>query len=417
MKAHILSTGDEILLGDITDTNTRFLCSKLKEMGIDVQRLSSVGDDQVQIADILTLASKEADLCFITGGLGPTKDDVTAQACAKAAGVELELDQTALETMKTYFSTKNYIWTQENTKQAMLPKGADVLENDCGTAPGFHLAIGKCQFFFMPGPPFEMNPMFENKVKPILIDQYGLQKEILIERITVFMLPESLLGALLDGFEISFPDFILGYRFSFPTIEVKIRFTGNLKDREQAVIKIQQAKSWVLGRLGDKVVSLTGQSIVQEVADLLQTHKKTVAVAESCTGGLISDFITNVPGSSDFFLFSAITYSNQAKEMVLGVNQATLIKYGAVHEKTALEMAIGVKDKCGADYSISTTGIAGPGGGTQVKPVGMVCIGLTGPGIEKAKTVVFKLDDREKNKRMFAMTALEWLRQELVKLG
>lgn len=413
MIAHILSTGDEILLGDIQDTNTQFICRKLKELGVDVQQLASLCDDTEKIAAMLKTSSEHADICIVTGGLGPTKDDVTAQACALASGCGLKLNQQALETMKDYFKQRGFIWTIENEKQAMLPAGSNILQNDNGTAPGFYLKINRCILFFMPGPPSEMHPMFMNKVKPVLAKAFDLDEELLIERLRVFMLPESKLGVMLDGFEDKFIDFKLGFRFSFPTIEVKIRYSGKIKNKAKAVESMSEAKKWVLKKLGSKVVSETGASIVEEVARLLTEQKKTLAVAESCTGGLISNMITNVSGSSDFFLFSGVTYSNEAKQEILNVQEQTLIDKGAVHESTALEMAEGARKRVNADYAISTTGIAGPTGGTEEKPVGMVCIGLAGPGISKAKTVVFKLDNRGKNKMMFAMTALEWLRQHL----
>lgn len=416
MIGHILSTGDEILLGDIQDTNSRFLSRNLKELGVDVHQIISVPDSSEKIADTIKKISKEADICMVTGGLGPTKDDVTAQACAMASGIDIELNDQALETMKAYFEKRGFIWTLENRKQAMLPSGAKVLVNNYGTAPGFYLKIQKCIFFFMPGPPSEMHPMFMKQVKPVLDESFDLGGELLIERLRVFMLPESKLGVMLDGFEEQFADFKLGFRFSFPTIEVKIRYSGKAEINDDVHENMEKAKEWVLGRLGTKVVSITGASIVQEVARLLTEQHKTLAIAESCTGGLISNMVTNVAGSSDFFLFSGVTYSNDAKEKVLGVKLQTLIDNGAVHELTALEMAEGARTIVNADYAISTTGIAGPTGGTDEKPVGMVCIGLSGPGISKAKTVVFKLDDREKNKIIFANTALNWLRKHLAEI-
>jgi len=228
------------------------------------------------------------------------------------------------------------------------------------------------------------------------------------------MLGESKLGKILDPFENVFPDFRLGIRVSFPTIEVKIRFGRQPDDRQKAAESIQKAKQWVFDQLGEKVVSKTGLSLAGEVALLLTGQKKTLAVAESCTGGLISHLITDVPGASDYFLFSGITYSNAAKKDILGVKEQTLVVFGAVHEQTACEMAAGALKKAGADVAVSTTGIAGPTGGTGQKPVGMVCIGLATKDGASAKTFVFRFKDREKNKRMFAMSALEVLRKHLV---
>lgn len=417
MIARIISTGDEILLGDIIDTNSAFLCRVLRETGINVDKTICVGDDPDHICQAIQDTSIRADICLVTGGLGPTKDDLTALACARAANVPTELNEQAFEAMKVYFKKRGFELTLENEKQAMLPKGSKILINSNGTAPGFYVKINQCLFFFLPGPPSEMKPMFEHQVKPVLLKKYNLKHDIIVERLTVFMLKESLLGVMLDGFENLFPDMRLGIRVSFPTIEVKMRFGEQSAKIEKARSRMAAAKKWVLEQLGKKVVSETGKSIVEEVATLLSQQQKTLAVAESCTGGLISNLITDLSGSSDYFLFSAVTYSNEAKMAILNVNQATLIEHGAVHELTAREMAIGARDKVGADFAISTTGIAGPSGGTKEKPVGMVCIGLAGKDFSMVKTFVFKIEDRNKNKRMFAMSALEMLRQHLVSLN
>ncbi|MFH2061019.1 MAG: competence/damage-inducible protein A [Pseudomonadota bacterium] len=414
MIAHIISTGDEILLGDIIDTNSSFLCQVLRETGVQVHKIICVGDDPDHICQAIQDVSTHADICLMTGGLGPTKDDLTALACTRAAKVSLEQNKSAFEAMTVYFKKRGLKLTLENEKQAMLPKGSKILINSNGTAPGFYMKINQCLFFFLPGPPSEMKPMFENQVKPVLLKEFNLKHDLIVERVTVFMLKESMLGVMLDKFETLFPDMILGIRVSFPTIEVKMRFAEQPIKIDKAISKMAIAKKWVLGQLGKKVVSETGKSIVKEVAALLTKQKKTLAVAESCTGGLISNLITDMSGSSDYFLFSAVTYSNEAKVAVLNVKESTLIKYGAVHEQTAREMAQGAREKIGADIAISTTGIAGPTGGTKEKPVGMVCIGLAGQGFSTAKTFVFNIDDRDKNKKIFAMSALEMLRQHLV---
>ncbi len=414
MIAHIISTGDEILLGDIIDTNSAFLCRALKEAGVMVQKTLCVGDDPRHITQAIQETSKCADICMVTGGLGPTKDDLTARACADAAGVTLVMDSAAFESMKEYFIFRGFELTRENEKQAMLPEGSRVMINRKGTAPGFHIKINQCVFFFLPGPPSEMTAMFADQVRPVLEKKFDLKKDLIVERLTVFMLKESLLGVMLDKFEQLFPGMQLGIRVSFPAIEVKLRFLVACKDRIKARSDMAKAKKWVLDQLGDKVVSKTGNSLVQEVASLLTEHKKTLAIAESCTGGLISNMLTDISGSSDYFMFSGVTYSNAAKTAVLNVSPKTLTDYGAVSEQTAREMAIGARQQGGADIAISTTGIAGPTGGTDQKPVGMVCIGIAAKNFLTAKTFVFKLNDRDKNKKMFAATALEMLRKHLV---
>ncbi|MBU8910645.1 MAG: CinA family nicotinamide mononucleotide deamidase-related protein [Desulfobacterales bacterium] len=414
MIAHILSTGDEVLLGDIVDTNSAFLCKALKDMGVEVQKIMAVGDDVELIASIIGDISLKADICLITGGLGPTRDDVTALACSKASGHRLELNQDALVSMKSYFKKRGFVLTKDNEKQAMLPAGSRMLVNHNGTAPGFYIKINQCRFFFMPGVPSEMKIMFEKEIKQVLMNEFNLSDDILIERLTVFGLPESRVGALLKGFKTKFPEMRLGFRADFPVIEVKIILTDSDKDNKKARSDIETAKQWAIGQLENKVVSIQGLSIAQEIGRLLTKEKKTLAIAESCTGGLISNMVTDVAGSSDYFLFSGITYSNDAKMNILNVQKKTIIDFGAVHEQTALEMAQGARLRAGADFAISTTGIAGPGGGTEEKPVGMVCIGLSGPTVSMAKTYWFSFGDRVRNKKMFAMMALELLRRHLV---
>ncbi|MBU0971726.1 MAG: competence/damage-inducible protein A [Proteobacteria bacterium] len=414
MIAEIVSTGDEVLLGDILDTNSRFLCEQLKLMGVRVRQITAVGDEVADIGTTLEKIARRADVCLVTGGLGPTLDDVTALACARASGEKMVLNPRALETMTAYFKKRGFELTRENKKQAMLPASANVLVNLNGTAPGFFMFWDQCWFFFMPGVPSEMKPMFEGGVKPRLLDIFGLKTKIFIERLTLFGLPESRAGVLLQGFENNFPDMRLGFRAHFPFIEVKILYTGESNTIESLEKKMTDAREWVVLRLENKVVSLTGQSLEQEVGLLLKEKNHTLAIAESCTGGLVSNLVTDVPGSSDYFLFSAITYSNGAKETILKVNKKSLEAHGAVHEQTALEMARGVKKVSDADWGISTTGIAGPSGGTPDKPVGTVCIGIAGPGIETAKRYTFNFGTRAENKKMFAAAALEVLRRHLM---
>ncbi len=414
MIAHILSTGDEVLLGDIIDTNSGFLCQGLKDMGIEVQKIMAVGDDVEAIATVIQEISRNADICLVTGGLGPTRDDLTALACSRASGQRLELNPQALASMQSYFAKRGFVLNKDNEKQAMLPETSRVLINHNGTAPGFYMKINNCLFYFMPGVPSEMKIMFEKEIKQLLADEFSLNDDILIERFTVFGLPESRVGVLLKGFKIKFPRMRLGFRADFPVIEIKIILINYDKDPNKTLSDMAEAKQWAIDQLENKVVSEKGLSIAQELGQLLTKEKKTLAIAESCTGGLIANMVTDVAGSSDYFLFSGITYSNDAKINILNVQEKTIVEYGAVHEKTALEMAQGARLKAGADFAISTTGIAGPGGGTEEKPVGMVCIGLAGPSVSMAKTYQFSYGDRLRNKKMFAMMALELLRRHLV---
>ena len=439
MIAEILSTGDEVMLGDLVDTNSAYLCDRLKQLGIVVSQITARGDDIEAVKETVLQISRRAGICLITGGLGPTSDDITAQACARAAGQPLKVHPRAYDTMKSYFDRRGFVLTPENKKQAMLPAAAGVLENTCGTAPGFFFHLNQCLFFCMPGVPSEMRQMMETQVVPHITKVFSLTPNLYIRRLTVFGLAESRVGASLQEFNSLFPHIRLGFRASFPTIEVKLVFdaTGfcpeNQKifdssiqfdstiqgekdldaEKNDPLAYFEKAGRWVVRQLGEKVVSLTGLSLEAEVGRLLKQRGQTLAVAESCTGGLISHLITEVPGSSEYLLLSAVTYANAAKIKVLGVSSETLAAHGAVHETTALEMAQGARQVSGANWAVSTTGIAGPGGGPTRKKVGTVCIGLAGPGGAHARQYHFTFDDRGRNKKIFAAMALEVLRRQL----
>ncbi len=415
MITEILSTGDEVRSGAIADSNAAYIAQKIEgEAGLSVSRHSCVGDDLKDIADILKEIGARADIALVTGGLGPTGDDLTAEAAALAAGVNLKLNDTALSQMEAFFKMRKYTLNPSNRKQAVLPEGAEVLYNPVGTAPGFALKIGRCLFFFMPGVPSEMKRMLSDRVMPKIAELQGKQRHFcVVKTISTFGMPESAVGERLAGLAEAVPDIRLGLRAVFPEIQVKLYVEGD----SQSLIdsRIEKAVQWVLQQMGDKVFSLDGSSMEAVIGSLLKQKKATLAIAESCTGGLISHRITDVAGSSDYFLFSGVTYSNEAKIKVLGVSPETLRQYGAVHEETAKEMALGVKRLTGSAYGLSTSGIAGPGGGTDEKPVGTVCIGIATPGEVFARKFHFFFGIREMNKTIFAVTAMELLRRELLK--
>ncbi len=410
MIAEIISTGDEILLGDIVDTNSAFLCAGLTRENIRVSGIQTVLDDVEEISRALIRAAERADICILTGGLGPTADDLTPAACARACGKPLVLNPLALSSMTSYMKEKGYALGPENEKQAMLPSPAEVMVNQWGTAPGFYLPIGKCLCFFLPGVPGEMKPMFETCVLPriraLVLERGGKRQKI--HRFTVFGFGESGSARLVKDFPDRFPDICLGFRAAFPCVELRLMAAHDNPG-------LARAKKLIQERFGKNIVSEQGLSMEAQVGKLLEQKGQTLALAESCTGGLVSNWLTNVPGSSGYFLLGAVTYANQAKESVLGVSPATLETHGAVHEQTALEMALGAKKAAKAHWGLSTTGIAGPGGGTEQKPVGTVCIGLAGPdGLALSVRHEFHFADRFQNKQMFAASALDLLRKNLL---
>ncbi len=413
MIAEILTTGDEIRSGALVDSNSAYIAQKLEETGIEVGRHSSIGDDPAEIVIILKEISQRSDIAVVTGGLGPTDDDLTSAAAARAADVVMGFDSRALASVENFFKARNRPLTDAHKKQAMLPAGAQCLNNPVGTAPGFHLRIERCDFFFLPCVPFEMRRMLADQViariKKLQGPDAGIRR---VKTLSTFGLTESATGEHLAGFDQRFPQIKLGFRAKFPEIQVK--FYAHGIDEEGLRAELEEAARWVHRKLGDKVISDTGESMEKVVGNLLRQKNALVAIAESCTGGLIADLLTNVPGSSDYFVFSAVTYSNQLKMKILDVTARTLDRYGAVSEQTAKEMARGVQQVSGATYGLSVSGIAGPGGATEDKPVGTVCIGLADADSVNGYRFNFTFDNRWMNKRVFATAALDLLRRQLL---
>jgi len=413
MIAEILSTGDEIRSGALIDSNSAYIAQRLEEIGFPVLRHTSVGDDVDIIVSTLKEIGSRSDIAVVTGGLGPTTDDLTAEAAAKAAGVELKLDEVALSSIERFFKRLNRPMSETNRKQAMLPEGSERLDNPIGTAPGFMLKVDRCHFFFLPGVPAEMILMLSDKVLPRLVKLRGIdQSYFLVKTISTFGLPESTTGEKIADLTSAFPDIKLGLRAKFPEIQIKLYVNGD--DENKLNDLVEKATEWVLEQIGNRVFATDGSAMEEIIGRLIKEKKATLAIGESCTGGLISHWLTNVPGSSDYFLFSGVAYSNEAKINVLGVSRETLERYGAVHEETVKEMAEGARRLSGATYGIATSGIAGPDGGTEDKPVGTVCIGIASPMGVEGRRFFFPFGERARNKQIFAMTALDLLRRKLL---
>lgn len=413
MIAEILSTGDEIRSGAILDSNSAYISQKLEEAGLSVIRHNCVGDDIDSLVSVLKEIGSRSDVAVVTGGLGPTTDDLTAAAVAAAAQVELVLDENALSSIKDFYSSRNRRLPISSEKMAILPKGAEYLKNRVGSAPGFLLTIGRCRFFFLPGVPFEMRSMLSDQVLPQLEKLQGRNRDFfVVKTLSTFGLTESQTEERLAGFTAEFSEIKLGLRVNFPEIQIKLYFNG--KNRKHLDEIMAAAFKWILPKIGRNLFSTSGDSMAGVVGKLLFEQEATLAVAESCTGGLISHLLTNVAGSSDYFLFSGVTYSNESKIRVLGVSSATLQQYGAVHTEVVKEMAEGVRRVAGATYGLSTSGIAGPGGGTDDKPVGTVCIGLSTPKSSHGFQYNFSFPQRSMNKKIFAVKALDLLRRELL---
>jgi nicotinamide-nucleotide amidase len=293
-------------------------------------------------------------------------------------------------------------------EQALIPEKSLVLPNPLGTAPGFGLSLNGCLFFFLPGVPREMKRMAEDSLLPRIRSDFETRlRPVLTKRLTIFGLTESGISERLGEFQRLYPSVGLGYRFNFPRIQLGLSADQAQTSQEE----LDRAKRWVLKKLGTNVVSAADETLADVVGRLLREKGATLSLAESCTGGLLSRRITGVAGSSDYFSLSAVTYSNRSKMEILGVREATLQQHGAVHEETAVEMAEGIRRLAGSTFALSTTGVAGPGGGSPDKPVGTVCIGLASPEDSTSRRIQWDSGDRQANQSFFAECAMDLLRR------
>lgn len=415
MRAEILATGEEIRTGSLVDTNSAHIARRLEETGARVARIQAAGDDAAELAALIREIAGRAEIAVVTGGLGPTVDDLNAAAAAAAAGGALEPNPEALASITAFYRRRGRPVPETAHRQACLPAGAAALPNRVGTAPGFELTIGRCRFFFLPGVPSEMAVLLEEQVLPRVAALLGPGRPIRGKRtLACFGITESETDARLSGLATRFPAVRLGLRADFPVIEVTLYAEAD--GAEGLARGLAPAAAWAAERLGGCVFSDTGETMAAVVGRLLRERGATLAVAESCTGGLVAHWITEVPGSSDYFRLSAVVYANAAKRALLGVSAETLERLGAVAPETAREMAAGARRAAGADYAVATSGIAGPGGGSAEKPVGALCIGLAAPGGAWGRRYDFHAAERSMAKRLFAMKALDVLRRELLGL-
>ncbi|HHV93658.1 MAG TPA: competence/damage-inducible protein A [Firmicutes bacterium] len=414
MIAELIMVGTELLLGEVVDTNSAYLAQRLAELGVDLYYVNRVGDNRGRIAGLVKQAYQRADLVIISGGLGPTVDDLTKEAVADAFGLDLVLCPKALEEIEEYFRRLNRPMSENNKRQAYLPKGAVALSNPKGTAPGVLLELpdGKA-VIMLPGVPVELKAIMEDAVIPYIRRKLGEKnRAVIYSKVLRFHgLGESAIDDIIQD--------ILAAQTN-PTIapyagggEVRLRITAKAVDEEEALRLIEPVEKQLLERLGPYFYGYGDEGLETVVARLLLAQKKTVAVAESCTGGLISHKLTNVPGSSGYYMQGAVTYSNAAKTAVLGVDPELLAQFGAVSRQVAKAMAEGVRQWAGTDIGLSVTGIAGPGGGSPAKPVGLVYFGISYPGGTNTFRRQFA-GDRLLVKERAALAALDILRRYLL---
>lgn len=409
MKLEILTIGDEILSGNIVDTNFAWLGDRLWTAGIELHWHTTVGDEPEEISQALLASVGRSQAVIVTGGLGPTTDDITIEVAAQAFGLPLVLNLQALEAIKERFGKIGREMTPNNKKQAMLPDGSEALSNKVGTAPGCHLVFKKTHFFFLPGVPREMKQQFDDSVFPALLRLDPTKVQFRQKILRCFGLPEATIGQKLDGMDLTGVD--LAYRVSFPEILLKISARGG--DVAGLEKRIQEVEGEIRTRLGDVVYGEGGEGLAAVVGQLLTKRRETLSVAESCTGGLLASLITDVPGSSRYFERGVVTYSNQSKTELINVPESLIKTFGAVSSEVAVAMAKGVRRLAKTTYGLAITGIAGPEGGTPEKPVGTVHIALDSESGTEAREFHFPTN-REWFKLVAAFSALDLLRKRLL---
>jgi nicotinamide-nucleotide amidase len=410
--AEVITIGDEILYGQITDTNTQWISTELDKIGIKLIRKSSVGDQEKNILDILTESSQRADIIIMTGGLGPTKDDITKKTLCKFFDDVLVRNDHAFAFVKDFFEKRGREFTDINQQQALLPSKATYLFNKTGTAPGIWINENGKIFVSMPGVPHEMKYLMANEVIPRL--QSHFKTPVIYHKIIRTVgIGESFLAEKIETWEDALPGNIkLAYLPSFGQVRLRLTATGEDLSVLENQVQIEIDKVFPL--IANEIFSLENEDFEQAIGRQLNENNETLAIAESCTGGYVSHLITKVAGSSIYFMGSIIAYSYEAKVAFLGVKQETLDAEGAVSKQTVTEMAEGVRKKMGTTYGIATTGVAGPGGGTDEKPVGTIWIACAGPD----KTIATKLmmtQQRETNIQYGAYSVLNLLRKMINK--
>ena len=411
MIVELVSVGTELLLGNIVNTNTQFLAEQCAALGLSMYHQVTVGDNEERLAEVVRTALKRSDIVIFTGGLGPTEDDLTKEVCAKVMGLPLREDSHTKQRIEAYL--KNSIFKEipdNNWKQAMVPEGAIVLDNPNGTAPGLILESGNQAVILLPGPPSELYPLFKQQVYPYL---KKLQPEVIrSQMVKICGVGESQVeDQLLDLIDQQTNPTIATYA---KTGEVHLRVTARGKNEEEAKRLTKPVVKEIKNRFGEHVYSVREEETLEmAVVRLLPKYELTVTTAESCTGGLIAGRIVNVPGASDGFREGFVTYSNKAKRKYLDVSKSTLKKYGAVSSETAREMAIGGVFATDCDACVAVTGIAGPDGGSEEKPVGLVYIAACVKGKVTVKKYQFR-GNRAKVREMAVVRALDLLRRSIL---
>ncbi|SEJ23435.1 nicotinamide-nucleotide amidase [Dyadobacter sp. SG02] len=411
-RAEIITIGDEILFGQIVDTNTQWIGTQLTDIGIRPARKTSVGDNRQDILDAFTQASQRVDVVIVTGGLGPTRDDITKHTFCEYFGTELEINEEALALITEFFAKRGRAMTEMNIQQAALPKNCTYIPNLWGTAPGMWFEKDGVIYVSLPGVPYEMKSLMEFEILPRLKARFSTHI-IQHKSIRTIGIGESFLAEKISAWEDALPSHIkLAYLPHFG--QVRLRLTGTGTDQEVLEKELAEQVALVLPLIEEHVFGYDSDELETVIGTLLVNNNATIATAESCTGGYVANQITSIPGSSRYYEGSVVSYSNAVKMNILGVSPKTLEAYGAVSEQTAREMAEGARRVLNTTFAISTTGIAGPDGGTPEKPVGTVWIACATP--EETFTQLLTLrNNRKINIELTCSYALNLLRKTILK--
>ena len=409
MDAEIIAVGSELLTEGRLDTNSLYLTAELNNIGVEVVTKCVIGDDRDRLAEAVARAMGRCAIVILSGGLGPTEDDLTREAVAQALGRELIFHPDIAEALEQRFATMKRKMSEINKRQAFVIAGAEVLPNDRGTAPGQWVSANGAVAMLLPGPPHELKAMFEQQCLPRLT-RIAPKKAIRKAFLRVTGMPESDLDALISPVYKQYPNVATTILAANGDLQVHLR--ARCDTEAEADILLAEITGPIASLLGERLYSRTGDPLEVVVGGLLRDRHATVAVAESCTGGMLGARLTTTPGSSQHFVGGFITYSNDLKREMLGVSAETLERHGAVSAETAQAMAIGARERAGSTYALSITGVAGPDGGTEEKPVGLVYIGIAGP---EGATVTHRrfLGDRERIRVFTTQAALDLLRRRL----
>jgi nicotinamide-nucleotide amidase len=409
LNAEILAIGSEMLTPFRSDTNSLWLTERLNSVGVEVRMKTVIGDDEARLEETIRDAMKRSEIIISTGGLGPTADDITKNVFARVLNRRLLLNEEILNKLRERFARRGIQMAEINARQALIPEGATVLHNRKGTAPGILMSEGNCTVVMLPGPPGEMKPMFDELVMPVLRQRTG--DMIIVRRsLSIFGMTESGVDEMAEP--------IYG-KFTNPATtilavngQIELHLTAQAKSESEANCLLDQLAGPLKEAFGESIFSARGEQLEEVVGALLKAKGATLATAESCTGGLLAGRITNVSGSSEYFREGVIAYANEAKAELLGVPHKLIEEHGAVSAEVAEAMAIGIRRRAHANIGIGVTGIAGPGGGSEEKPVGLVYIGIADEAESSARRFLFP-GDRHLIRELAVKAALDMIRRRI----